>query len=174
MTQLPIRLKGDWVVIVNEYPANGSTGHINLTFVDYGTFGQNIRGWDASRHFHPEGPKGIIMSGGVFMEGDAGAMQHFVIVSRENFYSMLVYAQSRAQQTVKTQTRYALAFNNCTDFVFQVFQHSDLTAEQKDVSRYVHNKAEPVGAYSQADAIIYDGENWITDTRKSVDKLLHR
>ena len=178
MTQIPTRLKDDWVVIVNEYPANGSTGHINLTFVDHlmdrGTYGQNIKGWDASKRFHSAGAPGLVMPGGVFTESNGGAMQHFVIVSRANFYSMITYAQSRAQLTVTTPTTYSIAFNNCSDFAFQVFQHSDLTAEQKDVSRYVHNKGEAVGAYNEAESTYYDGANLITDTRKAVDKVLHR
>ena len=108
------------------------------------------------------------------MEGNDNARQHFVIVSHASFNRMLVYAQSRAQLTVRTHTTYSIALNNCSDFAFQVFQHPDFTAEQKDVSRYIHDKTEPVGAYNQADSVIYNSENWITDTRKAVDKLLHR
>ena len=167
---LPDALRKEAVVVVNEYPARGlpPVGHVDLTFFDHGiyqgTFGLNSVGFDAAGKLHPTGRMNWRMSmpGGVFMEPNAHAISHFVIVSTANYRSMIAFAQSQAELTARNQLRYSIVAGNCADFAFQVFQHSDLPPRYRNIAVYLKNLQEPVAIYAVEDGAMYapGSEKW--------------
>lgn len=178
---LPPALRKEAVVVVNEYPARGMlpVGHVDLTFFDHGvyqgTFGLNSVGFDAAGKFHPSGKMNLRMSmpGGVFVEPNAHAMSHFVIVSSKNYASMIAFAQSQAQLTTQNRLRYSIIAGNCADFAYQVFQHSDLPPRYRDISGYLKDLREPVAIYAVQDDAMYapGSEKW-SQKRKELQRDL--
>lgn len=192
---LPDRLKPLCVVAVNEYgPIHSSwVGHLNLTFyfhgIDQGTYGFNVSGTDAAGKAHTrtgfsletklsgsarngvsvDAKLDIRFHGGVFVEDNKQASVHYVIMSEKNYFSMIAYAKSRAKQPVTHGTAYTLLSFNCVDFAYQVFQHSDLSPDDKDVDRYLDRRWwELVAAYSRLSSGAYRQAN-IHDTRKQLE-----
>ncbi len=91
----------------------------------------------------------------MFAEPNVHAHVHYVIVSDRNYNAMLAVALSQALSTATNGgLGYSLALNNCADFVFRVFAASDLTPAEKDISRYLTDKGEPVALYAE-------GVGWI-------------
>ena len=90
------------------------------------------------------------MKGGVFTEPDTHAVVHYVVVSDRNYNAMLAVARSQALSTaMKGDLGYSIALNNGADFVFRVFAASDLPPVEKDISRYLSDKGEPVALYAE-------------------------
>lgn len=159
-------LRNNYVVAVNEYPSGRfNVGHMNATFfdhgVDQGTYGFNIQGrdikgrphgagliWDSRKH-QPQ------MLGGVFKEPHANAMTHYVIVSKANYFSMQTFALSQAQITAQKPQVYGLLTNNCSDFLYKIFLHTDLPEQYRNISTYLKNKHEPVAIYTGEVAELY-------------------
>ena len=158
---LPQELRNRAVVAVNEYPPGKlPVGHVNLTFyfhgVDQGTLGRNSQGMDIAGRYHPQKPWLGDIPGGVFKEPDKGAMTHYVVVSDKNYKSMFAFAQSQAQLTLTNKVSYNFLAGNCADFIYQVFQHSDLPQQYRRIAIYLRNKTEPVAIYAEDDAINYE------------------
>ena len=147
---LPDALRNRPVVVVNEFPANVGlhTGHVDLSFYRYGhfegTFGQNVGG---GKPLSGRRAPSWFFPGGVFVESEAGARQHFVVVSDVNYIAIHNYALSRAQRTATRDTHYFFFFNNCADFVREAFAVSALPEKYKDIRLYISNHSEPVAAY---------------------------
>ena len=142
-----------FVVAVNEYPSGTwGVGHINITFLDHGveagTFGFNSQGRDLKGRFHPQGRLNVRMPGGVFPEAHLHATTHYVIVSQRNYFTMLAYARLQAQLSTDTVQTYGLLTNNCSDFAYRVFAHSDLPEQYRNIASYLHDKREPVAIYT--------------------------
>ena len=148
------------VVAVNEYHPHGiaPTGHVNVSFyyhgIDQGTYGRNSAGIDLKGKPHPADL--LHGAGGVFIEPIGGAMTHYVILSDSNYQMMLAYAMSQARLTASRPTSYGFLGNNCADFVWQVFQHSDLPPRYKSIPQYLSDKLEAVAIYAEADALQYE------------------
>ena len=153
---LPASLRDRDVVAVNEYPANTGlhTGHVNLTFyrrgADEGTYGYNAQGRDVKGRVHPFGVGPSGMKGGVFAEPNGHAQVHYVVVNDGNYNAMLAVARSQALSTaLKGALGYSLALNNCADFAFRGFAATDLSPADKDISRYLNDKGEPMALYAE-------------------------
>ena len=100
------------------------------------------------------------MHGGVFPEANKGAKIHFVVVSEKNYHSMYAYAMSEAELTSgRNNIRYMLTQDNCADFIYKLFQHTDLTPEQKDVKSYLRTTSAPAAAYAFAQSDRYMEQN---------------
>ena len=154
------KLRKSAVVAVNEYdPVHSAiVGHTNITFyyhgIDQGTYGFNTAGRDINGKFHKASGFSVTwrddigFRGGVFDEGHKKACMHYVIVSEANYRSMQAYARSQAKLTTVHPPAYKFLKNNCADFVYLVFQHSDLTPEQKDIYHYLEVWNEAVAHYA--------------------------
>ena len=159
MKPFPLSLRNGAVVTVNELPPKLPlpSGHINVSFyfygIDQGTYGLNSAGYDFSGRFHAQKPGLGKIPGGVFKEDNNGAMVHYVLVSDKNYRSMLAYAQSEARLTIVNKLHYEFLSTNCADFVYRVFQHSDLPMKYRRIVDYLKRKNEPVAIYA-ADADI--------------------
>ena len=173
---LPSVLRTQSIVVVNEAPAQGQlpVGHIDVSFFNHGlfdgTYGRNSEGMDISGKYHKKGKmtfRSGSMPGGVFTEFNARMMSHFVIVSDRNYRSMLDYAQSQAALTVQNKLDYNIFSGNCSDFVYRVFQHSDLPQRYRVIGRYLRNRVEPVAVYAIDEAGMYsdDSRKWSHNRR---------
>lgn len=104
----------------------------------------------------------LTMPGGVFVEDQKGAHTHYVIVSDANYFRMLSFARLQATLTATTSQTYGIVGNNCVDFVYQIFQHSDLPPKYHAIPRYLADKREPVAIYAD---VLYGGPLTEVDLR---------
>jgi hypothetical protein len=152
---IPEKLRKLAVVAINEYPARGPlpVGHVNITFFwrgrDEGTFGYNSQGVDIAGHHHMQSLVSDNMHGGVFVETERNALIHYVVVSDENYRRMRAFAYGEAVITSgRNNLRYIFSQHNCADFLYQVFEHSDLSPNQRNIYHYLKDPYEPVAIYA--------------------------
>ena len=177
---LPAKLNNVAVVAVNVYRPGPPifVGHINLTFyyygVDQGTLGYNSTGVDIAGKHHAQSFPSPNMHGGIFAEPNAHALSHYVVVSDKNYHSMYAFALDQAKLTMRRNNiRYLLNGHNCADFAYQVFQHTDLTPEQKDVARYLATTKPLAAEYANERSDDYMVKN-IHDPEKLMEFRLKR